>query len=144
MPVTAEPGYLQQGRFGANVIEEEHLAHAMRYVLLNPLVKRAADWPWSSIRAHLAGRDDELVRVAPAVKRYGRFADFFGSPADYAGLAHPASIRDQRPAARRCRVDHLARGQRRPHARATQAWAQGPSCGDLVNWHRSPHGILTW
>ena len=29
------------------------------------LVERAEDWPWSSARAHLAGRDDGLVEVAP-------------------------------------------------------------------------------
>ena len=29
------------------------------------LVADAGDWPWSSARAHLAGRDDGLVRVDP-------------------------------------------------------------------------------
>jgi putative transposase len=81
-------GHLWQGRFGAVVMDEEHLAHAMRYVSLNPvrarLVDKAEDWEWSSVRAHLAEEDDELVRVAPAIERYGRFADFLGSPGDYA------------------------------------------------------------
>jgi putative transposase len=81
-------GHLWQGRFGAVVMDEAHLAHAMRYVSLNPvrarLVDRAEDWRWSSVRAHLAGQDDELVRVAPALERYGDFANFLGSPADYA------------------------------------------------------------
>ena len=81
-------GHLWQGRFGAVVMDEAHLAHALRYVSLDPvrarLVERAEDWRWSSVRAHLAGRDDELVRVAPAIERYGRFADFLGAPADYA------------------------------------------------------------
>ena len=40
---------------------------------LNPLcarlVKRARLWPWSSARAHRAGRDDALVQVAPLLKR---------------------------------------------------------------------------
>lgn len=77
-----------QGRFGAVVMDEEHLAHAMRYVSLNPvragLVERAEDWRWSSVRAHLAGEDDELATVAPAIERYGDFAGFLGGPADYA------------------------------------------------------------
>jgi putative transposase len=81
-------GHLWQGRFGAVVMDEAHLAHAMRYVSLNPvrarLVERAEDWRWSSVRAHLAGEDDALVHVAPALDRYGSFADFLGSPADYA------------------------------------------------------------
>ncbi|MGQ0659399.1 transposase [Sphingosinicella sp.] len=79
-------GHLWQGRFGAVVMDEAHLACAMRYVSLNPvrakLVARAEDWPWSSVRAHLAGEDDELARVAPALDRYGRFADFLGASAD--------------------------------------------------------------
>jgi len=81
-------GHLWQGRFGAVVMDEEHLAHAMRYVSLNPvrarLVERAEDWRWSSVRAHLAGEDDELVRVAPALERYGAFDSFLGTSADYA------------------------------------------------------------
>ena len=53
---------------------------AARYVALNPvrarLAGRAEDWPWSSARAHLAGRDDGLVEVAPLLARCtGRFAD---------------------------------------------------------------------
>ena len=52
-------------------MDEAHLGHAVRYVSLNPvgarLVDRAEDWPWSSTRAHLAGKDDELVTVAPGI-----------------------------------------------------------------------------
>ena len=76
-------GHLWQGRFGAVAMDEAHLAHAMRYVSLNPvragLVPRAEDWAWSSVRAHVAGRDDGLVRVAPALDRYGDFASFLGT-----------------------------------------------------------------
>lgn len=73
-------GHLWQGRFGSVVMDERHLAHAVRYVSLNPvrarLVERAEDWPWSSVTAHLAGRDDELVTVAPVLDRYGDFTTF--------------------------------------------------------------------
>ena len=62
-------GYLWQGRFASFVMDEPHLLAAARYVELNPvrakLVERPREWPWSSARAHLAGRDDRLVRVAP-------------------------------------------------------------------------------
>jgi putative transposase len=79
-------GHLWQGRFGAVAMDEAHLAHAMRYVSLNPvrakLVARPQDWAWSSVRAHLAGKDDGLVRVAPALDRYGGFATFLGEGAD--------------------------------------------------------------
>ena len=40
-----------------------------RYVEFSPvragLVPDPADWPWSSARSQLSGRDDRLVRVAP-------------------------------------------------------------------------------
>lgn len=71
-------GHLWQGRFGSVAMDEDHLAHGIRYVSLNPvrakLVKRARDWRWSSVRAHLAGEDDLLVRVAPVLERCPDFA----------------------------------------------------------------------
>ena len=79
-------GHLWQGRFGAVAMDEAHLANAVRYVSLNPvrarLVPRAADWPWSSVRAHLAGTDDELVSVAPVLERYGDFAALLAERSD--------------------------------------------------------------
>ena len=76
-------GHLWQGRFGAVAMDEAHLAAAVRYVALNPvragLVKRAEDWEWSSVRAHLAGKDDGLVTVGPVVERYGDFASLLDS-----------------------------------------------------------------
>jgi putative transposase len=48
-------------------MDEAHMVACARYVELNPvragLVARAEDWPWSSAAAHLAGRDDALVRT---------------------------------------------------------------------------------
>jgi len=62
-------GYLWQGRFASCPMDEAHLLAATRYVELNPvragLVETAGDWPWSSARAHFAGRDDGLVAAAP-------------------------------------------------------------------------------
>ena len=60
---------------------------AARYVAMNPvrarLVERAEDWPGSGVRAHLAGRDDGLVEVAPLLSRCGgRFADLIAEEAD--------------------------------------------------------------
>jgi len=71
-------GHLWQGRFGSVAMDEDHLAHGVRYVSLNPvrakLVKRARDWRWSSVRAHLKGKDDALVNVTPVLERYPDFA----------------------------------------------------------------------
>ncbi len=77
-----ETGHLWQGRYGSVVMDEAHLAHAVRYVALNPvrarLVGRAEEWQWSSVRAHLDEEDDGLVSVAAIRKRYGRFREFLG------------------------------------------------------------------
>ena len=79
-------GHLFQARFSSVVMDERHLLVAARYVSLNPvrarLVERAQDWLWSSVRAHLSGCDDGVVRVAPLLSRIGRFADILEMPAD--------------------------------------------------------------
>jgi putative transposase len=66
-------GYLWQGRFASVPMDEAHLMACARYVELNPvragLVERAEAWPWSSARAHLAGRNDGLVQVGPMLDR---------------------------------------------------------------------------
>lgn len=72
-------GHLFQSRFSSVAMDETHLVSAVRYVSLNPvrarLVKRAEDWPWSSVRAHLAGKDGRLTKVLPVLDRVERFAD---------------------------------------------------------------------
>lgn len=77
-------GHLWQGRFGSVAMDETHLFTAARYVSLNPvrarLTARAEDWPWSSARAHLAGRDDGIVKVAPLLSRIEDFAAFLDQP----------------------------------------------------------------
>ena len=71
-------GHLFQRRYGSVVMDEDHLIAAVRYVSLNPvrarLVARAEDRPWSSVRAHLSGRDDGLVTVKPVLERVREFA----------------------------------------------------------------------
>ena len=63
-------------------MDKAHLFYAVRYVSLNPvrarLVQQAQDWRWSSVAAHLSGKDDQLVKVAPVLDRYGDFADLLG------------------------------------------------------------------
>src|SRR5271157_1667930 len=85
-----QTGHLFQGRFGSVALDEEHLTNAARYVALNPvrarLVHRAEDWPHSSVRAHLAGRDDGLVRVKPLLDRAPHFVDLLEGEADAAAF----------------------------------------------------------
>jgi putative transposase len=46
------------------------------------LVPQAQDWQWSSVAAHLAGRDDKLVKASPILERYGGFATLLGNTID--------------------------------------------------------------
>ncbi|MBP6012272.1 MAG: transposase [Alphaproteobacteria bacterium] len=69
-------GHFWQGRFGCVAMDEDHLGAALRYVALNPvrarLCKRAVDWPWSSVHAHL-GQADGLTQCGPVLSRYPNF-----------------------------------------------------------------------
>jgi putative transposase len=63
---SAGTGHLYQGRYRAfPVQEDEHLYAVLRYVERNPLraglVKRAEDWPWSSL-AHRQSGDGDPIR----------------------------------------------------------------------------------
>ena len=76
---------------------------AARYVALNPvrarLVARAEDWRWSSVRAHLEGRDDGLVSVAPLARSRGRrFADLLDAAGPPRRLGAPGRGNDRPPA----------------------------------------------
>lgn len=85
-----QTGHLFQGRFGSLAMDEDRLMVAARYVALNPvwarLVERAQDWRHSSVRAHLAGRDDALVEVRPLLERAPRFADLIDGEPDEAAF----------------------------------------------------------
>jgi putative transposase len=124
-------GHVFQGRFSSVVMDEEHLMAAARYVAMNPvrarLVERAEDWPHSSVRAHLAGRDDGLVEVAPMLSRSGgRFADLIAEEAEEA-LVVPlrAAETSGRPLGPPAFLDRLAalsgRDPRRGSAAASRA-----------------------
>jgi putative transposase len=73
-------GHLWQERFHSFPMDESHLLAAVRYVELNPvragLVERAEDWDWSSAKAHLTGRNDKLVQVAPMLKCIPAWRDY--------------------------------------------------------------------
>ncbi len=65
-------GHLWQGRFASYPLDDHHLLSAAKYVELSPvaagMVKKPERYPWSSAGAHLRGRDDLLVKVAPLLK----------------------------------------------------------------------------
>ena len=73
-------GHLWQERFASFPMDEEHLVAAVRYVLRNPvtagLVEAAEDWAHSSTRAHIAGKDDLVVKIEflrPFITNWGAF-----------------------------------------------------------------------
>ena len=96
-------GHLFQARFSSVVMDEDHLMAAARYVAMNPvrarLVERAEDWPWSSVRAHLAGRDDGLVEVGPLLSRSGGPLRRSGSPTSRPRRSSPPCAPPRRSAA---------------------------------------------
>ena len=53
-------------------MDEQHLLATARYVEMNPvgarLVENPEDYRWSSVHAHLIGKDDELTQVAPLLE----------------------------------------------------------------------------
>ena len=73
-------GHLWQERFSSFPMDEQHLLAATRYIEMNPvaakLVLHPEDYRWSSARAHLAGKDDRLVKVAPLVNRIADWRSF--------------------------------------------------------------------
>jgi putative transposase len=84
-------GHLWQGRFGSVAMDDAYLAAAARYVAMNPvrarLVERPEDWRWSSVAAHLEGKDDGVVKVHPVLERTGDFRAFLGDDEDAAAYA---------------------------------------------------------
>ena len=79
-------GFLWQGRFASFPVDNDWLLACVRYVETAPvrekLAKKARDWRWSSVRAHLDGRDDRLVSVEPLLDRVDDWKKFLGEDLD--------------------------------------------------------------
>ena len=67
-------GHFWQGRYGAAVMDEDHLVAAFRYILRNPVTAKLVDkpeqWQWSSARSYLGKHDDGLTSKAPMLSRF--------------------------------------------------------------------------
>jgi hypothetical protein len=65
-------------------MDERHLFTAARYVEMNPvrakLVTAPSDWRWSSAAAHLCGKDDLLVKVAPLLNLVRNWNEYLLNP----------------------------------------------------------------
>ncbi|MEG3618390.1 transposase [Magnetovibrio sp. PR-2] len=66
-------GYLWHGRFQSYPLDTAHTLPACAYVERRPqatgAAKTARTYKWSSAKAHLNGKDDALVTVAPMLKK---------------------------------------------------------------------------
>jgi putative transposase len=70
---TAGYGHLYQGRYKSLPVETgPHFLTLVRYVERNPkragLVKKAEDWPWSSVYARLSGNEKQLLSRWPVAE----------------------------------------------------------------------------
>jgi hypothetical protein len=114
-------GHLFQRRFASVVLDDSHLRAAVCYVSLNPvragLVARAEDWPWSSVRAHLAGRDDTLAIVRPVLERMPDLGELLKNDCDEAFAVLRRAERTGRPADAEEFITGLERLLGRPTAR---------------------------
>jgi putative transposase len=76
-------GHLWQGRFSSFLMDEQYLLSAARYIELNPvrarLVTKPEKYPWSSAKAHIEGRDDDLVKVKPLLKIIDDWQNFLSA-----------------------------------------------------------------
>jgi len=77
-------GFLWQGRFASFPMDEGHVLACTKFIEWSPVLRKVAkrprDYRWSSARAHLAGRDDEVVRVKPLLDRVDDWRSFLGKP----------------------------------------------------------------
>ena len=76
-------GHLWQGRFASFVMDGQYLLAATRYIKLNPvkagLVSMPEQYPWSSAKAHLTGKDDDLVKVIPLLEMVDDWQQFLSN-----------------------------------------------------------------
>ena len=79
-------GHLWQERFSSFPMDDRHLLVAVRYVEMNPVSGKLVSLPekyrWSSARAHLEGKDDRLVKVAPLLGIVGDWRNFLALPSE--------------------------------------------------------------
>ena len=77
-------GHLWQERFASFPMDERHLLAAARYIETNPvaakMVKSPEAYRWSSVHAHLNGRDDILTKVAPLLELVDDWQAFLKLP----------------------------------------------------------------
>ncbi len=104
-------GHLWQERFSSFPMGESHTLAATRYIEMNPvaakLVANPQDYRWSSARAHLEGKDDGLVKVAPLLEMVGDWRKFLALTTDEDVDLFHRHERTGRPLGSESFLDHL-------------------------------------
>jgi putative transposase len=103
--------HLWQERFASFPMDETHLLTAVRYVEMNPvtakMVERPEDYPWSSARAHLEGKDDDLAKVEPLLEMVGDWRSFLTPLSDQDSELLQKHERTGRPLGDALFIEHL-------------------------------------
>ena len=94
-------------------MDEKHLLVAARYIEMNPvaakLVAHPREYRWSSCCAHLEGKDDHLVKVAPLLELVSDWSNFLSlSSTEELNLMH-SHERTGRPLGASAFVESLER-----------------------------------
>jgi putative transposase len=101
-------GHLYQGRYRNRICQDDRgVLAVMRYVESNPLaaglVKRAQDWPWSSLRIRIDGDPQELLAESP-----------IPLPANWTGYVNETTRKERAEALEACKVKPIKRVPVRP------------------------------
>ena len=119
-------GHFWQGRYGAAVMDENHLTEAFRYILRNPvvakLVSEAERWPWSSARAYLKGGEDGLTTKGPMLSRFPSMRTLLGDKI----ASQDFVVRDDETIGRPRGSAAFIAGLERKTGRTLQAEKRGP------------------
>ncbi len=79
-------GHLWEGRFKSCVLSEQHLYSAIRYVERNPvkagIVKKAEDYIWSSAKAHVYKKRDEVLSDNFVVDEINDWREYLSDESD--------------------------------------------------------------
>ena len=120
-------GHLWQGRFSSFPLDEKYLFAAIRYVERNPVragvVEKPWEYPWSSASAHLAGRDDLLVKVFPLAQVVGDWKEFLSKGDEEKEIKE---IRRHERTGRPLGKDSFVIGLEKPLARTLRHKKTGP------------------
>ncbi|MFT4561855.1 MAG: putative transposase [Gammaproteobacteria bacterium] len=112
-------GHLWQERFFSNPMDESYLRSTVRYVEMNSVAAGLCDvtsaWQWSSARAHLMRRNDDLVDVAPMLGRVDDWQSFIATPVEPdTAKTISAHLRTGRPLGHKAFVQSLEELTERP------------------------------